>query len=42
MTSWLGWLQMVSLSIAAVIGVVAVLSIALRPARWVDRKPAHL
>ncbi|MEI8016307.1 MAG: hypothetical protein WCH20_15905 [Nitrospira sp.] len=42
MTSWLGWFQMVGLSIVAVISTVAVLSIAMRPARWADRKPAQL
>jgi hypothetical protein len=42
MTSWPGWFQMVGLTIVAVISAVALLSILMRPARWADRKPAHL
>ena len=42
MTSWLGWFQMVGLSIVAVISAVAVFSIVMRPAQWDDRTPAHL
>lgn len=42
MTSWSGWFRVLGLALVAVICVVLVLSVVMRPARWADRNPAHL